>query len=112
MWKDPIDIEILFLIEACYPLIKDGLYAGYCGAIPIPIPGFWYWYSIGVSQKSSIPNTRSIPKFKGKQQSETKKYHTKYIANNICLVNNGKNKTYVIYSTFHTFLPYEWKLIT
>ena len=40
---------------------KDGLYAGYCGAIPIP--GCWYWYSIvviGVSQKSSIPNQEQI----------------------------------------------------
>ena len=35
--------------------------AGYCGGIPIP--RCWYWYSIVGSQKSSIPNTRPIPKF-------------------------------------------------
>jgi hypothetical protein len=34
---------------------KDELYAGYCVAIPIR-------YSIVGSQKSSIPNTRLIPK--------------------------------------------------
>jgi hypothetical protein len=36
-------------------LAKDELYAGYCGAIPIP--GCWYWYYIGDSQKSAMPNT-------------------------------------------------------
>ena len=46
--------------------IKDGLYAGYC--VAIPIPGCWYWYSIGGIQKSSIPNTRPIPKFYPKKK--------------------------------------------
>ena len=41
-------------------MIKDGLYAGYCGGIPIP--RFWYWYSMAGCQKSSIPNTKPIPK--------------------------------------------------
>jgi hypothetical protein len=40
---------------------KDGLYAGYCGAIPIP--RYWYWYSIVGRQKSSISNTKPILKF-------------------------------------------------
>jgi hypothetical protein len=39
---------------------KDGLYTGYCCGIPIPM--CWYWYSIVGSQKSSIPNTKPIPK--------------------------------------------------
>ena len=32
-----------------YKISKDGLYAGYCGGIPIP--RCQYWYSIVVSQK-------------------------------------------------------------
>jgi hypothetical protein len=56
-----------------YTVTKDGLYAGYCGAIPIP--GFWYWYSICGSQKSSISNTRTIPKFY-RQHSNQKQRNT------------------------------------
>ena len=56
--NNAISIDIFVCLEA-----KDGLYAGYCGAIPIP--GCWYWYSIGGSKKSAIPNTRPKPKDKG-----------------------------------------------
>ena len=52
---------------------KDGLYAGYCGAIPIP----GYWYSIGVSQKSSIPYTSPIPKFYCRRSNQKQRNNTK-----------------------------------
>ena len=48
--------------------IKDGLYAGYCGAIPIP--GCLNWYSICVRKIHLYTNTKVLPAM---QQTETKK---------------------------------------
>ena len=39
-------MSLIKYLNASWYSTKDRLYAGYCGAIPIP--GCWYWYSIGI----------------------------------------------------------------
>ena len=69
-------MSLIKYLNASWYSTKDRPYAGYCGVIPIP--GCWYWYSIGGSQKASIPNTRPIPKFYW-QRSNQKQRNSKKV---------------------------------
>ena len=56
-------MSLIKYLNASWYSTKDRLYAGYCGAIPIP--GCWYWYSIDIvlvvvkNHLYPIPNQQS-----------------------------------------------------